>query len=138
MGVLIRDCHGQVIAVLSKKICAPLGPLEVEAKAFEVGIQFAKDVRIQDFIVEGDSLILYNALCGNTTPPSLVVAVVLGMTIMCGDLYRVEFSHTRREGNRPAHLLAKHAQCTVDFITWMEENPSFIEQALTNDVLTLL
>ena len=57
---------------------------------------------------------------------------------MCGDLYRVEFSHTRREGNRPEHLLAKHAQCIVDFITWMEENPSFIEQALTHDVLTLL
>ena len=53
MGVLIRDFHGQVIAALSKKVCAPLGPLEVEAKAFEAGIQFAKDVGIQDFIVEG-------------------------------------------------------------------------------------
>ena len=71
VGVLIRDCHGQVIAALSKKICAPLGPLEVEAKAFEAGIQFAKDVGIQDFIVEGDSMILYNALCGNTSPPYL-------------------------------------------------------------------
>ena len=44
VGVLIRDFHGQVIAALSKKVCAPLGPLEVEAKAFEAGIQFAKDV----------------------------------------------------------------------------------------------
>ena len=106
MGVLIRDFHGQVIAALSKKVCAPLGPLEVQAKAFEAGIQFAKDVGIQDFIVEGDSLILYNALCRNTSPPSSVAAVVSGMTMMCGDLYRVEFSHTRRKRNRPAHLLA--------------------------------
>ena len=106
MGVLIRDFHGQVIAALSKKVCAPLGPLEVEAKAFEAGIQFAKDVGIQDFIVEGDSLILYNALCGNTSPPSSVAAVVSGLTMMCGDLYRVDFSHIRRQGNRSTHLFA--------------------------------
>ena len=61
--------------------------MEVEAKAFEAGIQFARDVRIQDFIIEGDSLILYNALCGNTPPHFSVAVVVSGMTMMCGDFY---------------------------------------------------
>lgn len=53
-----RDDEGRVMAALSKKIKAPLGPVEVEAKDFELGLQFAKDVGIRDLILEGDSLIV--------------------------------------------------------------------------------
>ena len=55
IGVLIRDEQGRVVAALSQKLNAPLGALEVEAKAVEVAIQFATDVGISDFIMEGDS-----------------------------------------------------------------------------------
>ena len=37
--VMIRDSDGKVIAALSRKFNAPLGALEVEAKAFEVGLE---------------------------------------------------------------------------------------------------
>ena len=47
----------RVIAALSKNIKAPLGPLDVEAKAFEASFQFAKDIVIHDFILECDSFI---------------------------------------------------------------------------------
>lgn len=77
VGVVVWDCCGQVIAALSKKINAPLGPLETEAKAVEAGVQFAKDIGIQDCIIEGDSLTIYNALYGNTSPPFAVTVVVL-------------------------------------------------------------
>ena len=137
VGVLTRDCNGQVIAALSKKINAPLGPLEAEAKAVEAGIQFAKDIGIQDVILEGDSLTVLNALCGNTSPPSSVAAVVAGIKVLSCYLRQVEFSHVRRQCNRPAHLLAKHASGIVDFMAWLEENPYFIEQFLHHDVSCL-
>ena len=38
IGVVIRDMEGNVKAALSKKINAPLGSVEAEAKAFEIGI----------------------------------------------------------------------------------------------------
>ena len=38
VGVLIWDEQGQVVAALSQKINAPLGALEVEAKAIEVAL----------------------------------------------------------------------------------------------------
>ena len=38
-------------------------------------------------------------------------------------------------GNRPAHLLAKHALSIANFSVWIEENPHFIEQTLLHDVL---
>ena len=46
---MIRDSNGQVIVALSRKFNAPLGALEVEAKAFEMGLEFARDVGVQDF-----------------------------------------------------------------------------------------
>ena len=45
------------IQALSKKIDAPLGPLEIEAKAFEVGLQFTKDVGIHDLIFWRETLL---------------------------------------------------------------------------------
>ena len=122
---------------MSKKINAPLGPLEAEAKAVEAGIQFAKDIGIHDVILEGDSLTVLNALCGNTSPPSSVAAVVASIKVLSCYLRQVEFSHVRRQCNRPAHLLAKHASSIVDFMAWLEENPYFIEQFLHHDVSCL-
>ena len=34
LGVLIRDTEGRAVGVCNKKIMAPLGAVEIEAKAF--------------------------------------------------------------------------------------------------------
>lgn len=134
VGVLFWDSHGQIIAALSKKINYPLGALEAEVKAFEEGFHFAKDVGVHDFIIEGDSLLMFNALCGVSPPSSSVASLVSKMLMMCADFNRVNFSHIRRQGNRLAHLLAKHALDVVEFSTWIEENPCFLVQSLVHDV----
>ena len=54
--MVIRDDLGRVVAALSKRLNAPLGAVEAEAKAFETGLQFAKDIGVQDIILEGDSI----------------------------------------------------------------------------------
>ena len=46
----------------------------------------------------------------------------------------------RHESNKPAHILAKQAKDIVNsdnFVTWIKENPSLIESAITHDVLNL-
>ena len=135
IGIIIRDEEGRVEAALSKRIKAPLGAIEAEAKAFEAGLLFAKDIGIQEVVLEGDSIIIYNALCEVSNPPSSVKPIIEGMHALCRDFRRVEFSHVRRQGNSPAHLLPKHAKSIADFSTWIEENPCFIEQALIQDVI---
>ena len=61
--MLISVSSGTILnrleAALSKKIKAPLGAVEAEAMAYEAGLLFAKDIGIQDFIVEGDSLVIH-------------------------------------------------------------------------------
>ena len=49
----------------------------------------------------------------------------------------VDFSHVGRNGNRPTHLLAKHALSVADLSIWVEEFSCFLEQALNQDVVVI-
>ena len=99
VGVIIWDDKGRLKAAMTMKLHAPLGALEVEAKAFEVGMQFAKDVGIQDVVLEGDSIIINRALCELSTPPSSMAPIIEGILDLSKDFQRVQFSHIRRQGN---------------------------------------
>ena len=96
----------------------------MEAKAFEMGMQFLKG--IQDFILEGDSLTIYWALSGLSDALTSVDSMVQGLLSFSEEFRKVSFSHVRRQGNRPNHLLGKHAKGIVDFSTWLEEDPCFL------------
>nr|XP_023880428.1 DEAD-box ATP-dependent RNA helicase 28-like [Quercus suber] len=85
MGVVIRDDAGRIMAAMGKHFHVPLGPLEVQAKAFEVGLQLAWDLGLQNVVLEGDSLVM----------------------LISSEFHSVNVSHVRRQGNQPAHLLAK-------------------------------
>ena len=124
------------MAAMSMKVKAPLGPLEVEAKAFEAGLQFAKDLGLQDFILERDSLNVYRALTGLSHAVAVVAPIVYGIIDSCHEVCNFRFPHVRRKGNTPTHVLTKHACGIVDFLVWMEENPCFLEQALNHDVIS--
>ena len=84
MGVLIRDSYGQVVVAISKKINASLGSLEAEVKVWEEGVKFAREVGVYDFTLEGDSLVVFNALSGRSTPPVSVESIIRGILMVCG------------------------------------------------------
>ena len=102
--------RGRVVVALSKKIHTPLGAFGAEAKAFEVVVQFAKDVGIHDLTLEGDSLTVCHAL-------NELDAVIPSLQGSCREFRRILFSHVRCQENIAAHLLAKHAKCINDFCT---------------------
>lgn len=52
--MIVRDDRGRIEAAMSKRIDALLGAMEVEAMAYETGLIFAKDIGIQEFVIEGD------------------------------------------------------------------------------------
>ena len=135
VGILIRDAEGHLIGACSRKLEAPLGAVEAEAKAMELGLLFARDLSIQDFNLESDSLTLINALQDLSPPPSLVAALVYSSVAMSHSFRCVEFSYVGRNGNRPAHLLARHALGIAELSVWVEETPCFLEQALNQDVV---
>ena len=98
LGAIIKDDRGRVEATMSKKVLVPLGALEAKAKAFESRLLLARDIGIQDVILEGDSLVIYIALCEASLPPSSVASVVLGMLDLCNEFRWIKFSHVKRKG----------------------------------------
>ena len=62
VGILIGDAEGQLIGACSRKLEVPLGAIEAEAEAMELGLMFARDLSIQDFTLESGLLMLINAL----------------------------------------------------------------------------
>ena len=115
VGILIRDDGGRLVRACSKKLLAPLGAVQAEAKAIELGLQFAKDMLIQEFVLLSDSLILVNALKEVTPPPTAVAALVYCSLAASHEFHQVDISHVGMQGNRLAHLLAKHAIDIVNF-----------------------
>ncbi|XP_075659781.1 uncharacterized protein LOC142629643 [Castanea sativa] len=106
IGVILRDDKGNVIGALSQRLYAPLGPLEAEAKAMEAAILFARDMGIHDIVLEGDSLQVSNFLKGSSSAPPTVANVLEGVLFHLQFFKSFCFSHIRRTGNKPAHLLA--------------------------------
>ena len=87
---VIMDSNGSVIGACSKKIRFPLGVVEVEAKVVEFGLQFAKNLLIQDFILEGDSLVMFNAVSETSSPPSSIATVIYGSVSISHEFCHVE------------------------------------------------
>lgn len=88
MGVIIRDANGLVVE-LSKKFQAPWGPLEVETKSFKAGLQFAKDVGVQNIILEGGSLNVFHALAGLSPTLASVMPIIYEIQASCHDVRNV-------------------------------------------------
>ena len=106
MGVVIRDGAGHVIAALSRKLYTSLGSLETEVKAIEIGVTFVMEVRVRDVTFKGDSLVIYNAIHGLIEAASSVQNVVTEILKRVQGFHTFAFSHTKRQGNAPAHVLA--------------------------------
>ena len=110
-----------------------MGPLEVEAKAMEVAMLFAKDMGIHDIVFEGDSLQVRNFLKGSSLVPPVVANVLKGILFHLQFFRSFCFSHIRKAGNKTTHLLAQHAKFVFDFEAWVEETPSFLEASIASD-----
>ena len=105
-GVIIRDDSREVVAELSKKWKCPLGAVKAEAKALETGVNFAKDMGVRDVELETDSLEIDNAVQGLASSLSSVANVLVGLMNQASSFRQWKFSHTKRQGNVPAYVLA--------------------------------
>ena len=137
IGIVIRDHLGLVIAALSKKLPLPLGPLEAEAKAMDEAVLFAADIGIKDAIFESDSHVVYLSLTGSTTTHASIVNIIASTHHKLHGFRTFKFSHVKRQGNRPTHLLASFAKGIDSYVTWLEETPSFIESSILHDAMYL-
>ena len=132
LGVVIRNENGQVLASLSKQIQLPFSSDLVEAIAVAQAITFARELSLSEYILEGDSNMVINALKRNDDSLSSF-GHILASAKSLTDINCITFSHTRRIGNTVAHNLAKHARHVIGFKMWMEDVPPHLHSVLFAD-----
>ena len=108
--------------------------LGVEAKAYEVGVLLARHLGLQVRVLERDSLTIPNALKRVTKPLILVAAIVEWIHALGSKIGVVHYTHVRRTGNQPAHILVRQVQSLVNNVIWIEETSYCIQQAFIQDV----
>ena len=66
IGVVVRNEKGQIMGALCRRLELPLRALEAEAKVVEEGIQFARDLGLDQIVIECDSQVVVNSFCNKT------------------------------------------------------------------------
>lgn len=133
----MKDDAGEVVAALSKNWKCPLGAIEAEAKALEAGVIFARDVGVRDVEFECNSLEIYNAVQELVSSSSSAANVLAGIMFQALLFRQWTFSHIKRQGNVPAHVLAQHAKNVEVYVAWVEECPNILEQVCAHDRLVV-
>ena len=99
VGVVICNYEGLFMGALSMKLNQHLGSLEAEAKAYELGIMFAKDMGFHEIVLEGVSVMVSNAIVDISPPSSSIALVVYGISSLFSVFCRFSISRVGREGN---------------------------------------
>ena len=76
---MVRNDKGQIMGALSKLFPFPLGALEIEAKAAEVGAAFAWNLGLRDIVLEGDSQTVMAAIANHDPGPIQVQNLIAGI-----------------------------------------------------------
>jgi len=116
IGIVIRNERGELMGAMSKKLDIALGALEVEAKAFEEGLQFAGDLGLKQVVLEGDAQGVTDALMGCSSPPISIKMIIEGIKRQKCNALVWKVSYVRRTYNMAAHLLARNAQFVSDSV----------------------
>ena len=74
-----------------------LGSLEAEAKAYELRIMF--DMGFHEIALEGDSVMVSNAIAGTSPPPSSIASVVYGISSLLSAFCRFSILLFGRKAN---------------------------------------
>lgn len=79
----------------------------MEAIACRKAVQFAKNLGLQKVIIEGDSLVVINALSQRPGCLSSYGNVIDDILVLADDFQSCEFRHVKRVCNVVANMLAK-------------------------------
>ena len=122
---------------LSKLFPFPLGALEIEAKAVEVGAAFAWDLGLRDIVLEGDSQTVIATIANHDPGPIQVQNLIAGIKSWKSMFSVWQSSFTHRDRNKVVHQMAKYAKHISNCIIWVEDTPPIIASQILLDVSVL-
>ena len=107
---------------------------EMEVMACQKAVQFAKDLGLQKVVIEGDSLVVINALSQGLGCLSSYGNVIDDILVLADDFQWCEFHHVKRICNVVADMLAKKAKDLLGVRVWLDDLPEDIQPLVLFDV----
>ena len=86
-------------------------------------LEFGLEVGIDQAIVEGDLEIVVKALASKDSGLASFELLVKAANVCATSYSKLTYSHTRREGNKVAHSLARLAVSISNYAVWLEDVP---------------
>ena len=115
-----------MIASLAQSLNQAFKAVEIEALAASRALELAADIGLDNVIVEGDSLVVTQALKSKVVGLAAYGLLIRDAFSLAGNFSEVSYSHIKREGNKVAHGLAKLAVNSAECVIWMKEVPPTI------------
>ena len=100
-------------------------------------VVFAHEIGTWTVEFEGDSAIIIQAITQSAPDLSLHGHIVEGIKKLANNLHWCSFGHTRREGNKAAHALARRAKHCNDSDIWLETVPPDIRDVTHQDFFNI-
>ncbi|KAK8708169.1 hypothetical protein V6N13_059214 [Hibiscus sabdariffa] len=111
-----ENSHGLIMAA-----CASHHSNVAEAIACKQAVQFAKELRFSNVVVEGDSLTMFKKINSCAPDRSVVASIVFDIKELSLDFHSIIF--VRRDANNAAHVLARECRSIQNPCYWIEEAP---------------
>ncbi|XP_050241180.1 uncharacterized protein LOC126690092 [Quercus robur] len=124
IGVVVRNCNGEVMASLIQQLEQAFQPVEVEVIAACRAVEFGSEIGVDCAIVEGDLEVIVKALRNNDNGLTPFAPLINDVSLFLGLFSELSYSHIKRDGNKVAHSLARLALTTPGCTVWMEDVPS--------------
>ncbi|XP_075669689.1 uncharacterized protein LOC142639381 [Castanea sativa] len=134
VGVVVRDCTGQIIGALRQNIGSVQSIEMAEAMVARRAVMFAMELCVFRVIIEGDCSRVIDALKGFGRYGTLFSHIIDESKRIGGTLRNCLFQHVRREGNRLAYCLAKKAVLSANTNVWVESLFEDVEDVFHSDM----
>lgn len=134
IGIVVRDCRGDLIAAMSRKMKSGSFKQSIETLAISLALRFGHDLGLTRVFMEADS-----AKPGSKSSISIASSSDPSSDKESIEKYEFcEFGYVKEEANLVAHKLACYAVRVEDFMVWMEDPPDFIVNTLALDARSIM
>ena len=135
LGVIIRNDLGQVMAASAQTIPLPTSVETVEVLAARNAICLARELQFNKIIIEGDSEVVIKTLNRSSASSTSFGHLIRDIKCAAAAFSEIKFCHTRRQGNKVAHAIARSACNFSPFIVWMEDVPPDILSVYSSEIV---
>ena len=136
LGVVARNCDGDVSFAVTRRVRANWTAEVAEAKGIELAVRLCRRYGLQNVVIESDCLTVINRLSKHVIFLSDLDIVLHNIFASSVHLSSLIWSHVKRDGNVVAHNLARIISFGVEQI-WEDHSPPEVAPYVLMDKLSM-